>query len=103
MGHRDRFLPVEYDGDRTASDEKVAQIAKLIAELRQRTFTDADGSTRQLRDDDFMVVAPYNAQVRRLRAGLPAGARVGTVDKFQGQQAPIVFFSMATSSSKYLR
>jgi uncharacterized protein len=98
-----RFLLVEYDGDRTASDEKVAQIAKLIAELRQGTFTDADGSTRQLRDDDFMVVAPYNAQVRRLHAGLPAGARVGTVDKFQGQQAPIVFFSMATSSSKYLR
>ena len=47
-----------------------------------------------------MVVAPYNAQVRRLRAGLPAGVRVGTVDKFQGQQAPVVFFSMATSSGE---
>ena len=47
-----------------------------------------------------MVVAPYNAQVRRLRAGLPEGVRVGTVDKFQGQQAPIVFFSMATSSGE---
>jgi uncharacterized protein len=95
-----RFVPVEHDGNRTVSDEEAAQIAKLIAELRQGTFTDADGSTRQLRDDDFMVVAPYNAQVRRLRAGLHAGVRVGTVDKFQGQQAPIVFFSMATSSGE---
>jgi uncharacterized protein len=47
-----------------------------------------------------MVVAPYNAQVRRLRAALSGGVRVGTVDKFQGQQAPIVFFSMATSSGE---
>jgi superfamily I DNA and/or RNA helicase len=91
---------VEHDGNRTAADEEVAQIAKLIGELRQGTFTDADGSTRQLRDDDFMVVAPYNGHVRRLRAGLPAGVRVGTVDKFQGQQAPILFFSMATSSGE---
>ena len=93
-----RFVPVEHDGNRAASDEEVVEIAKLIAQLGQGTFTDCDGSTRQLREDDFMVVAPYNAQVRRLRAALPSGVRVGTVDKFQGQQAPIVFFSMATSS-----
>lgn len=95
-----RFVPVEHDGNRTASDEEVVEITKLIAELRQGTFTDSDGSTRSLREDDFMVVAPYNAQVRRLRAGLPTGVRVGTVDKFQGQQAPVVFFSMATSSGE---
>ena len=47
-----------------------------------------------------MVVTPYNAQVRRLRAGLPAGVRIGTVDKYQGQEAPIVLFSMATSSGE---
>ena len=46
-----------------------------------------------------MVVAPYNAQVRRLRAGLPAGVRVGTVDKFQGQEAAVAIYSLATSSS----
>jgi uncharacterized protein len=95
-----RFIPVEHEGNRNASDEEVAEVAKLIAELRQGTFTDPDGSTRQLREDDFMVVAPYNAQVRRLRAALPAAVRVGTVDKFQGQEAPIVFFSMATSSGE---
>ena len=47
-----------------------------------------------------MVVAPYNAQVHELRRALPAGVPVGTVDKFQGQQAPVVFFSMATSSGE---
>jgi uncharacterized protein len=47
---------------------------------------------------DFMVVAPYNAQVNRLRAALPPEVEVGTVDKFQGREAPVVFFSMATSS-----
>jgi uncharacterized protein len=97
-----RFVPVEHDGNRSASNEEVVEIAKLIAELRQGTVTDSDGSTQALRESDFMVVAPYNAQVRRLRAGLPGSVRVGTVDKFQGQQAPIVFFSMATSSGEDL-
>ena len=48
---------------------------------------------------DVLVVAPYNAQVATLRARLPEGARVGTVDKFQGQEAPVVLFSMATSTA----
>ncbi|HEX4995273.1 MAG TPA: TM0106 family RecB-like putative nuclease [Methylomirabilota bacterium] len=95
-----RFAPVDHDGNRSSSDEEVARVAALIAGMRGGTFTDADGTTRPLRDDDFMVVAPYNAQVLRLRTGLPGGVRVGTVDKFQGQEAPIVFFSMATSSGE---
>jgi predicted RecB family nuclease len=95
-----RFEPVDHDGNKSASDEEVARVAAQVAAMRGGTFTDADGATRPLRDEDFMVVAPYNAQVLRLRAGLPAGVRVGTVDKFQGQEAPIVFFSMATSSGE---
>lgn len=95
-----RFAPVDHDGNRSSSDEEVAQVATVIAGMRGGTFTEADGTTRPLREDDFMVVAPYNAQVLRLRAGLPGGVRVGTVDKFQGQEAPVVFFSMATSSGE---
>jgi predicted RecB family nuclease len=95
-----RFIAVEHEGNRSASDEEVARIRALIAGMLRRSFTDADGTTRPLREEDFMVVAPYNAQVHRLRAGLPGGVRIGTVDKFQGQQAPIVFFSMATSSGE---
>ena len=48
--------------------------------------------------EDILVVAPYNAHVAALRRALPDGARVGTVDKFQGQEAPIVLYSMATST-----
>jgi uncharacterized protein len=86
---------VEHEGNRVASDEEVTEIAKLIGRLVQGAFIDSDGSTRRLRNDDFMVVAPYNAQMRPLRAALPTDVRVGTVDKFQGREAPIVFFSMA--------
>jgi uncharacterized protein len=65
-------------------------------------WTDRNGAAHTLRQSDFMVVAPYNAQVRRLRdalrqAGLP-DVPVGTVDKFQGREAAVVFYSMATSS-----
>ena len=95
-----QFAPVDHEGNKSSSDEEVARVAALIAGMRGGTFTDSDGTTRPLREDDFMVVAPYNAQVLRLRAGLPTGVRVGTVDKFQGQEAPIVFFSMATSSGE---
>jgi uncharacterized protein len=95
-----RFIPAEHAGNRTASDEEVEGIRDTIAGMLGGSFTDADGPSRPLREDDFMVVTPYNAQVRRLRTGLPAGVRIGTVDKFQGQEAPVVFFSMATSSGE---
>ena len=49
--------------------------------------------------DDVLIVTPYNAQVAKLTAALPEGARIGTVDKFQGQEAPVVIYSMATSSA----
>lgn len=60
-------------------------------------YRNRDGEERQITDADFLVVAPYNAQVNALRAALP-GIRVGTVDKFQGQEAPICLISMTTSS-----
>jgi uncharacterized protein len=95
-----RFVPVDHDGNRSSSDEEVAEIARMIGEMRGGTFTDTDRRARPLQPEDFMVVAPYNAQVLRLRQALPDGVRIGTVDKFQGQEAPIVFFSMATSSGE---
>ena len=63
-------------------------------------WVDAKGVTRSLRETDVLVVAPYNAQVRCLKERLPRGVRVGTVDRFQGQEAPVVFFSMASSSGE---
>ena len=62
------------------------------------TWTDADGETKPLTDRDVLLITPYNAQVAAITAELPC-ARVGTVDKFQGQEAPISIYSMATSSA----
>jgi uncharacterized protein len=95
-----RFLPVEHDGNRVFSPEEAARVRDEVESLVGLDWTDSDGRTAPLRYEDFMVVAPYNEQVRELRETLPAGVRVGTVDKFQGQQAPVVFFSMTTSSGE---
>ena len=61
------------------------------------SWIDQDGVECPLRYDDVLVVAPYNAQVGAIQRALPA-ARVGTVDKFQGQEAPVSIYSMTTSS-----
>jgi uncharacterized protein len=95
-----RFVPAEHDGNRSSSPEEAELIAAEIGRMAGGTFTDADGRARGLSYKDFMVVTPYNAQVHELTAVLPEGVPVGTVDKFQGQQAPVVFFSMATSSGE---
>jgi predicted RecB family nuclease len=98
-GVRMRF--VEHDGNRGRSPEESQVIAEEIARLLTGArHVDRRGVERPLTLEDILVVAPYNAQVRCLRAALPDGARVGTVDKFQGQEAPVVFFSMATSTGE---
>ena len=75
-----------------------SEIGKMVGS----SWTDRDGVTKPLRQSDFMVVAPYNAQVRRLRDALRLAnlgdVEVGTVDKFQGREAAVLFYSMATSS-----
>jgi uncharacterized protein len=101
-----RFLAVEHEGNSQSSDEEAATIAAEIRRMLRGTFTNAKGVTAPLRPEDFLVVAAYNAQVRHIAGALSDaglhGIPVGTVDKFQGKQAPIVFFSMATSSGAEL-
>jgi uncharacterized protein len=97
-----RYLPVVHHANSTHSSEEAAAIAARIGDLLGRDHTDRHGVTRPITAADIMVVAPYTAQVRLLRQRLPAGVRVGTVDAFQGQEAPIVIFSMATSSGEDL-
>jgi predicted RecB family nuclease len=96
-----RTLLVEHDGNSTSSPEEAAAIVAEIRRLLRANWTDEHGSAR-LRPADVLVVAPYNAQVLVLRDYLDtAGLRdvdVGTVDKFQGRQAPVVFVSMTASS-----
>ena len=85
-----RYLPVEHEGRRQDSPEEAARVREEIERLL------AAG----MRASDIKVVAPYNAQVNLLREVLPADVPVGTVDKFQGQEAEVVFYSMASSSGE---
>jgi predicted RecB family nuclease len=92
--------PIGHAGRSQSSWEEADAVAAAIRALLGTSFTGADGTVRPLRVDDVLVVAPYNAQVRRLRQRVPDGVRVGTVDKFQGQEAPVVLISMASSSAE---
>jgi uncharacterized protein len=96
-----RYLPVEHVGNSQQSLEEAAVIAARVRDLLDTgSFTDRQGARRRLTPADILVVAPYNMQVRALLHLLPAGVEAGTVDKFQGREAPVVFFSMATSSGE---
>jgi len=94
------WLKVAHEHRGQSSVEEAEEVAAAVATLVGSPFTEEDGSTRPLRESDILVVAPYNAQVRTLRARLPAAVQVGTVDKFQGQQAPVVIVSMASSTAE---
>jgi uncharacterized protein len=94
-------LAVEHDGNATDSREEAAAILAEITRMLGSAWTDEDG-TRPLTAADVLIVTPYNAQVVLLRrlldaAGLPE-VQAGTVDKFQGRQAPVVFISLVASS-----
>ena len=97
-----RWLPVEHHGRSQRCPEEAEVIDRIFRELTggNTTYTDFDGVEHKLETEDVLIVSPYNSQVRCLTEKLPEGARVGTVDKFQGQEAQVVIFSMATSSGE---
>jgi uncharacterized protein len=95
-----RFIPVLHSGNQNESEEEVEKVSNLVADLlsKESTWTNRKGETQSLKLEDVLIVAPYNAQVSALTSKLPRGTRIGTVDKFQGQEAPVVFYSMTTST-----
>jgi uncharacterized protein len=97
-----RYVPVAHQGRAQSSPEEAEVVMRLHKELLRQHFVDEDGGRRPLRVEDILVVSPYNMQVNLLQGVLPGGARVGTVDKFQGQEAAVVIVSMATSSGDEL-
>ncbi|HVJ18928.1 MAG TPA: TM0106 family RecB-like putative nuclease [Polyangiaceae bacterium] len=84
-----RFVPVAHDGNSNHSPEEIELITRIVTDLLASKAASAD---------DVLIVAPYNAQVAALKRALP-NLRVGTVDKFQGQEAPVVIYSMTTSTA----
>jgi predicted RecB family nuclease len=95
-----RYVPVASEGNTRESPEEAERIRGLVGDLLKGQYCQTDRTSGPLAPEEIMVVAPYNAQVRCLREALPDGVRVGTVDKFQGQEAAVCFFSMATSSGE---
>ena len=85
------------DNESPIEADAVARLALAIVDGRS-TWRDAEGHDLPIGWDQILIVAPYNAQVGAIRSRLPPEARVGTVDKFQGQEAPISIYSMTTSS-----
>jgi len=95
------FSGVAHDGNIQQSDEEVERVNEIYRELLGRHYTAKDGNTRPLTLQDFLFIAPYNAQVRALQAALPPDARVGSIDKFQGQEAPVCILSLCSSVGEY--
>jgi uncharacterized protein len=97
-----RFVAVDHDACSQRSEEEAEIVSELYRSLLKQRFADKKGKTHRIKEDNILVVAPYNMQVNLLKRILPEGARVGTVDKFQGQEAEVVIISMATSNGDYL-
>ncbi|MCC7530790.1 MAG: hypothetical protein IT342_19865 [Candidatus Melainabacteria bacterium] len=90
------FFPVMHDGNNQDSEEESEVIVEIVKNLLNCQFLDGQQS-RKINLNDILLVAPYNMQVRRLRAAIP-GCRTGSVDKFQGQEAPVVIVSICSST-----
>ncbi|MDB4469656.1 TM0106 family RecB-like putative nuclease [Akkermansiaceae bacterium] len=91
------FVPVEHLGNSRDSAEEANAAIKVFEELQDLVTTNEKGEKRTLTINDFLFIAPYNVQVSRLREALPENARVGSVDRFQGQEAKVVIITLGTS------
>ena len=103
-----QVVPVSHRRCTVRSEVEAAEVVRLAQEFVGARWDAGDGAVRALTGDDIVVVAAYNAQVDTVvqhleRAGLRDaqghGVRVGTVDKFQGQQAPVTVVSLAASNA----
>ena len=98
-----RVVQVPHEGNTNASPEEAGEVARLAETLAGCSWRDRDGAVRAVGGGGILIVTPYNAQIRAIQDALAArgltGFGVGTVDKFQGREAPVVIYSLATSSA----
>jgi predicted RecB family nuclease len=92
------WVPVTHDGCTQSSDEECDAIVDIVAELLGRNVVDSTGRERRMEPKDILIVAPFNSQVRCLRGRVDPRIRVGSVDKFQGQEASVVIVSLCAST-----
>lgn len=90
---------VEHSGNTNSSSEEVEKVVEIVQQLTsgKTTFINQKGEEAILTTSDIKIITPYNAQVQAIKQQLPT-LEVGTVDKFQGQEAPVIIYSVATSS-----
>ena len=94
------YFPVKHKGNQNKSPEEIRAIAEMVEKILQTgRWTNEAGETRPLDKEDILIVAPYNAQVAGLIEKLP-DIKIGTVDKFQGREAPVVIYSMTSSTTQ---
>jgi uncharacterized protein len=92
-----RWVAVEHDGRTNESEEEARVVADIWRSLVGTTWVDKDGQARPISAEEIVIVSPFNAHRLRIQELLGPSARVGTVDKFQGQEAPVSIYTMATS------
>jgi uncharacterized protein len=93
------LLEINHEGNSSSSSEEALLITELVTELCRGslTYTSDEGNEKIITKDNIKIISPYNAQVNLLKDAMP-DVEIGTVDKFQGQEAPIIIYSVATSS-----
>lgn len=94
-----RYVPVTHAGNTSSSTAEARAVQFIVEHILEKEtgWTDREGADKVLNLEDILIITPYNAQVFEIQQLIP-GAHVGTVDKFQGQEAPITIYSMATST-----
>lgn len=94
------YVPVSHMGNQNRANEEVAVIERIVGSLLDNgQWSNEQGRVQPIENNDILIVAPFNAQVGALRQRLP-GLNIGTVDRFQGQEAPVVIYSMTSSSAE---
>jgi len=94
-----RWCPVSHEGFSSENPVEADVVADLTRRLLRGRWVDHRGGEHRMGPSDILVVSPYNAHAAAVAAVVPAGVQVGTVDKFQGRQAPTVIYTMASSSA----
>jgi uncharacterized protein len=95
-----RFVEVEHEHNTQRSEEEARRLDEAYRALLGQQWVNQKGETKEITREHILVVSPYNMQVNLLKSTLPRVARVGTVDKFQGQEAAVVLISLASSTGE---